>query len=219
MTGTIPKEEADALCLTATVGPVVNSIKATELQEKGKLANLQIDILQLQDNIKAFKTFADEYKYITTSNDVLEFLASHAILQSNSGNTLILVNRVESGRKLLDIIPDSVFISGAVKSKQRKSEYESVQKENNKVIIATYGVAAVGIDIPRIFNLYLFEPGKSFIRVIQSIGRGIRTAKDKDFVNVFDICSNHKYSKRHLTERKRYYREQGYPFKVIKKPL
>ena len=58
------------------------------------------------------------------------------------------------------------------------------------MIVATYGVAAVGINIPRIFNLVLIEPGKSFVRVIQSIGRGIRKAEDKDYPHVVDITSN-----------------------------
>ena len=60
------------------------------------------------------------------------------------------------------------------------------------------------------------EPGKSFVRVIQSIGRGIRKAKDKDFVQVWDLCSTAKFSKRHLTERKKFYREAQYPFSITK---
>ena len=65
-------------------------------------------------------------------------------------------------------------------------------------------MAAVGINIPRIFNLVLLEPGKSFVRVIQSIGRGVRIAKDKDFVQIWDVTSRCKFSRRHLTERKKY---------------
>ena len=72
------------------------------------------------------------------------------------------------------------------------------------------------INIPRIFNLILIEPGKSFVRVIQSIGRGIRKAQDKDYVNVVDITSNLKYSKRHLTKRKAFYREQNFRHSVTK---
>jgi superfamily II DNA or RNA helicase len=77
-------------------------------------------------------------------------------------------------------------------------------------------VAAVGINIPRIFNLVLIEPGKSFVRVIQSIGRGIRKAEDKDFVQIWDITSQCKYSKRHLTERKKFYADAKYPYKITK---
>jgi superfamily II DNA or RNA helicase len=74
----------------------------------------------------------------------------------------------------------------------------------------------VGINIPRIFNLVLIEPGKSFVRVIQSIGRGVRKAEDKDFVQIYDITASSKYAKRHLTERKRYYKDAKYPFAVEK---
>ena len=78
--------------------------------------------------------------------------------------------------------------------------------------MATYGVAAVGINIPRFFNLVLLEPGKSFVRVIQSIGRGIRRAEDKDFVQIWDITSTCKFAKRHLTQRKKFYKEAHYPY-------
>jgi superfamily II DNA or RNA helicase len=87
-----------------------------------------------------------------------------------------------------------------------------VAEATDKIIVATYGVASVGINIPRIFNLVLVEPGKSFVRVIQSIGRGIRKAEDKDFVQIWDITSTCRFSKRHLTRRKTFYREAEYPF-------
>jgi len=86
----------------------------------------------------------------------------------------------------------------------------------NKIIIATYGVAAVGINIPRIFNLVLIEPGKSFVRVIQSIGRGIRKAEDKDSVQIWDITSSCKFAKRHLGQRKKFYKEANYPYNIEK---
>jgi len=135
---------------------------------------------------------------------------------SGSGNTLILVDRIKTGQLLIEQNPDWVFVSGEMKSADRKTEYKEVSKMDNKVIVATYGVASTGINIPRIFNLILLEPGKSFVRVIQSIGRGIRKAQDKDYLQVFDITSTLKYSKRHLTERKKFYKEANYPFKVTK---
>jgi len=82
--------------------------------------------------------------------------------------------------------------------------------------VATYGVAAVGINIPRIFNLVLVEPGKSFVRVIQSIGRGIRKADDKDHVEIWDLTAASKYAKRHLTERKKFYKEAKYNYTIQK---
>jgi superfamily II DNA or RNA helicase len=99
---------------------------------------------------------------------------------------------------------------------ERKEQYDEVATSTNKIIIATYGIAAVGINIPRIFNLVLIEPGKSFVRVIQSIGRGIRKAEDKDHVEIWDVTSSAKFAKRHLAKRKEFYREANYPFSIEK---
>jgi len=129
---------------------------------------------------------------------------------------LILVDRIETGNFIINEIPDSVFVSGKIKSKDRKEQYREVATADDKIIVATYGVAAVGINIPRIFNLVLLEPGKSFVRVIQSIGRGVRKADDKDFVQIWDITASSKYAKRHLTERKRFYKDARYPFAIEK---
>jgi superfamily II DNA or RNA helicase len=105
-----------------------------------------------------------------------------------------------------------VFVSGGMKLDDRKEEYDEIKTSDNKIIVATYGVAAVGINIPRIFNMVLLEPGKSFVRVIQSIGRGIRKAEDKDHVQIWDVTSTCKFAKRHLTKRKQFYKEANYPF-------
>jgi superfamily II DNA or RNA helicase len=105
---------------------------------------------------------------------------------------------------------------GATKGAKRQDEYDQVADATDKIIVATYGVAAVGINIPRIFNLVLIEPGKSFVRVIQSIGRGIRKAEDKDHVQIWDVTSTCKFAKRHLTKRKQFYKEANYPFSVEK---
>jgi superfamily II DNA or RNA helicase len=109
-----------------------------------------------------------------------------------------------------------VFVSGATKAKVRQEEYDEIAVSDGKIIVATYGVAAVGINIPRIFNLVLIEPGKSFVRVIQSIGRGIRKAEDKDHVQIWDITSTCKFARRHLNKRKVFYKEANYPFTAEK---
>jgi len=126
------------------------------------------------------------------------------------------LTELKTGKKLLENIPEADFVSGTVKSAERKETYDEIKTSDNKIIVATYGVAAVGINIPRIFNLVLVEPGKSFVRVIQSIGRGIRKAEDKDFVQIWDITGGTKYAKRHLTQRKKFYKEAQYPFNIQK---
>jgi superfamily II DNA or RNA helicase len=142
------------------------------------------------------------------------WLVAKLIAQVNlTGNTLVLVDRVAAGHSLVELLGDqAVFVSGATKGTKRDEEYNEVATSTDKIIVATYGVAAVGINIPRIFNLVLVEPGKSFVRVIQSIGRGIRKAEDKDHVQIWDVTSTCKFAKRHLTKRKVFYKEANYPF-------
>ena len=215
LTGTVPKEKWEFQGILASIGPVINQVSAHDLQQKDVLAQLHINILQTND-VQVFRTYQEEYSYLVTDKTRMDWFGNKIKEISASGNTLVLVNRIDTGNKLMELLPDAVFISGAVKLDDRKEEYDEIKTADNKIIVATYGVAAVGINIPRIFNLVLLEPGKSFVRVIQSIGRGIRKAEDKDFVQIWDITSACKYAKRHLTERKKYYREAKYPFTITK---
>ena len=215
LTGTVPKEEIDQLNIKVSLGEVVHEVKAHELQEKGVLSNCHVNIVQTAE-WKEFGGYAEELKYLVTSKERMEFITNLVRTIGDSGNTLVLVDRIESGRIITDAIEDSVFISGNVKTTKRKEEYDEVAVNDNKIIVATYGVAAVGINIPRIFNLVMLESGKSFTRVIQSIGRGIRKAEDKDFVQIWDFTASTKYAKRHLTERKKFYKEAKYQFTIEK---
>ena len=215
LTGTVPKEKFEYEQIFASIGPVIGGITAHELQEKGVLSNCHVNVVQLID-LPEFKAYADELKYLTTDENRMLYISKLIKKISESGNTLVLVNRIESGKFLVNELEGSVFISGEVKTTKRKEEYNEVRTSADKIIVATYGVAAVGINIPRIFNLVLLEPGKSFVRVIQSIGRGIRKAEDKDHVEIWDLTSTCKYAKRHLTERKKFYKEAKYPFTIEK---
>jgi hypothetical protein len=215
LTGTVPKDDIDFQNIKAGLGEVVHTVKAHELQEKGVLSNCHVNILQTSE-WKEFKSYPEELKYLVTDETRMNNISKLIKTISEGGNTLVLVDRIESGRIICSNIEDSVFISGEVKTKDRKEEYDEVATADKKIIVATYGVAAVGINIPRIFNLVLLEPGKSFVRVIQSIGRGIRKADDKDFVQIWDVTATTKYAKKHLTERKKFYKEAKYPFTVEK---
>ena len=133
------------------------------------------------------------------------------------GNVLCLVDNIAFGRKLAKLIEGAIFVNGQdVKQKDRKGIYDMFKDKDDLVVIATVHIAGTGLSINRIFNLFLVDAGKSFIRVIQAIGRGLRMANDKDFVNVYDICSDLKYSKRRTTERLAFYREAHYPHKKHK---
>ncbi len=216
LTGTIPPEEHEAICLLASIGPKVGEIRAADLQEKGVLADCRVEINQFDDDHVEFNDYETEHKFLLSDSTRLKHIADLIQFWTEDGNTLVLVDRIEAGETLQSLIPGSVFIYGDITSKNRKKEYKSIQVADNKIIIATYGVASTGINIPRIFNLVLLEPGKSFVRVIQSIGRGLRKAHDKEFIRIIDLCSSLKFSKRHLSKRKAFYSKAQYPFVMHK---
>jgi superfamily II DNA or RNA helicase len=212
LTGTIPKEKFESQSLLVSLGPVIGKLTANELQQQGVLAQCHVNVVQLMDHVE-FSNYQSELKYLLEETGRLDTIASLIRQVNETGNTLVLVDRVAAGQALVERLGErAVFVSGATKAKDRQDEYDEVAESSDKIIVATYGVAAVGINIPRIFNLVLLEPGKSFVRVIQSIGRGIRKAEDKDHVQIWDVTSTCKFAKRHLTKRKAYYKEANYPF-------
>lgn len=246
VTGTLPKGESDALAVLTAVGGVKYSIPAHLLQQQGYLAKLEISVVQhvidlneqyqeyleegsFEGKPKTYSQFRDEYlpdytaekSYLQAHNQRTEWIAEYIQAKHDlgRGNVLCLVNGVRFGKKLADMIPGAVFLSGKDKMKDRREVYRQFKDRNDVTVIATAQIASTGLDIPRIFNMISIDMGKSFVRTIQSIGRGLRLAHDKDSVHFTDICSDLKYSRRHLTERKKYYKEARYPFKVSKVSL
>jgi superfamily II DNA or RNA helicase len=212
LTGTIPKEQFESQALLVSLGPVISRLAASELQNRGVLAQCHVNIVQLVDH-QEHTNYQSELKYLLEEPGRLDAMAQLIEQVNTTGNTLVLVDRVAAGQALVQRLGErAVFVSGATKAKDRQDEYDQVAEATGKIIVATYGVAAVGINIPRIFNLVLVEPGKSFVRVIQSIGRGIRKAEDKDHVQIWDITSTCRFAKRHLTKRKAFYKDANYPF-------
>jgi superfamily II DNA or RNA helicase len=206
----------DRVSLLVSLGPVIGKLSASELQDRGVLAQCHVNIVQLKDNVE-FTNYQSELKHLLEDEKRLDRIAELINKVNETGNTLILVDRVNAGKELVRRLGDNaVFVNGGTGLTERKAEYDEVATSDDKIIVATYGVAAVGINIPRIFNLVLIEPGKSFVRVIQSIGRGIRKAEDKDHVQIWDVTSSCKFAKRHLTQRKAFYKEANYPFTLEK---
>jgi len=247
VTGTLPKEPADAMSIKMSVGPIRYEIPAHELQAMNQLADLDIDIIQheidfeeqyaiyLDENKNSFlkpdtyKQFRDSYfpdytsekKFLQSDKRRREWIGNYIKVQHDlgMGNVLCLVNGVNVGKQLAKEIPGAIFLSGKDKLKVRREAYELFKERNDVTVIATIHIAGTGLDIPRIFQLIGIDLGKSFSRVIQAIGRGLRKAEDKNRVRFSDITSDLKYSRKHLAERKKYYKEAKYKFKLIKVKL
>lgn len=219
LTGTIPKDPLDAIQLEISVGKCNLRVETKELQDKGFLADAEISVLQLKDDRK-FLDYQTELAEILNDEDRIRYIANFVKEISQVGNTLILIDRIEPGTNLTEHIRalglDVEFIHGGVKNANRKERYKDVQAGDKTVTVATFGVAAVGIDIQRLHNLVLIEPGKAFTRVMQSLGRGLRRGSDKEKIYAYDICTTTKYSNKHKNERLKYYREKQQKHTVYK---
>lgn len=223
MTGTMPNDDLSKYKIIAAIGPVVYKKRARELQEEGFLAHSHIFILKYKDRhredyqkVRADHVYyTDEMRWQCTYEPRIDHLARTIETISQHGNTLVLLRNRIYGNTLKERIPGSIYLNGDDKGTYRTKVYREVNKQNNAVLICTYGIASVGINVPRLFNLIIIEPGKESIPIIQSIGRGLRRAEDKSCVTVYHIGSDCKFSGKHVNEVAEIYREHQYPFEIV----
>jgi len=212
-TGTFPKAKIDQMTLRGCIGETLYQINAADLIRMGYLAQLEIEPIEIQATVnEEFPDYQSEKTYLNKNADRLDLIADLIISKAEQyGNTFVLVNSIKQGKELQKLIKDSIFLHGATENEVRAEWYHTFEKQDNLIVIATFGIASTGISIDRVFNLMMIDAGKSFIRCIQSIGRGLRKADDKDKVHCCDIHSNLKWSRKHYRERKKYYTESNYP--------
>lgn len=217
VTGTFPKPKIDQMNLICSIGRVLKTITSKWLIENGYLAEVEIELAMTQEHAD-LPDYTAEKSFLSRCEERLDHIAE--MVQENMekyGNTLVLVNSIQFGRKLAKLIPSSVFLSGESDKDLRQSNYKGFEDRDDVIVIATSGIASTGISIDRIFCLFLVDAGKSFIKAIQSIGRGLRRADDKNKVFVVDVFSSLKYSKKHSKDRIKWYTEAGYPMTKLRK--
>jgi len=240
VTGTMPKEEIDKMSVNVALGSVVVEVGAAKLIKKGILSNLKINILELEHNLTLeYEKYTREFKKSLTRPKVMSyieykdsFLPDYAAekayntqfephllwivnkleeIRNTDGNVLVLVDGIKHGQKLISYLDDATFLSGTDKVEDRQAIYEQYATRDDMLTIATAQIASTGLNIKRIFAVVFINFGRSSVKVIQSVGRGLRTDTDKDSVNVYDITTDMKYCRKHTTERIKFYKEEEYP--------
>jgi hypothetical protein len=218
LTGTVPKDPLDKANLTAGFGPVVYDVKAHELQSRNILSSVDINIFELEypkEYEGSFVDWHDETTFLQSNEMYQSFI--EALMGTLEGNTLILMKNIDPAEELSEIL-DCTFISSKLNVDKRQEKFDEFVHGGNHTAVGTYSLLSTGIDIVHIHNLILAPtPGKSFTKVIQSIGRGLRRKSgQKEHVTVIDLTSNLKYDKKHIKARKDYYKEAQYPFETDK---
>lgn len=212
-TGTMPPDRLDELYVKSYLGPVLKSYRSMDLAEMGYVAKCNINMIQLDYNNKYNGNYADVRDEIFNNRYRLG-LIQHLISEMDH-SALILVEKVEKeGQYLEQILRDSKefkdkeikFLSGKDDAEERELWRRFADEEDNIILIATYGIFQVGVNIKSLQSLILASPSKSKIRVLQSIGRILRMHADKtNGATVWDIVDNVKYLKKHGDARLRFY--------------
>ena len=223
-TGTLDGTQTHKWVLEGLFGPSYKIINTKELQEKGYLAKLNIKVLLLKHDPTTFDTYQDEIEYLIGHEKRNKFIKN--LSWDLKGNTLILYSRVAThGEVLYDIINKVerkiFFVHGGVDVEERESVRQITEKEDNAIIIASFGTFSTGINIKNLHNVIFASPSKSRIRTLQSIGRVLRKSKDKLNATLFDIAddckkgSKQNYTLNHLIERIKYYNEEKFSYEII----
>ena len=232
-TGTLDGTETNKLVLEGLFGPTYRVTMTRDLQEKGTLAKLDIKILLLRYHndvchMLRNATYQEELDYIVQNPKRNNLISNLAIDQK--GNTLILFQFVEKhGKPLYELIRDKVeegrkvyYVSGEVDATDREQIRGIVEKQKNAIIVASLGTFSTGINIRNLHNIIFASPSKSQIKVLQSIGRGLRQSDDGSTTNLIDIAddlhvkSHKNFTLRHSAERIKIYTKEQFPYKIYK---
>lgn len=228
-TGTLDGTQTHRLVLEGLFGPVYQSTTTSELIENQHLAKFKIKCLILkypEEVCKIAKSwdYHSEIDYIISNAKRNEFIKNLTL--SLDGNSLVLFNLVEKhGKQLHAMIKESAknrhvfFVFGGTDVEIRESVREITERENNAIIVASYGTFSTGINIRNLHNIVFASPSKSRIRNLQSIGRGLRKGDNKEEAVLFDIADDFRigkfanYTLKHFIERCKIYDEEKFSYK------
>ena len=231
-TGTLDDSKVHKLVLEGLFGPVHNVTTTRELIDKKQLADLNIQCLILKYakeeciNVKGL-TYQEEMDYIVSHQKRNNFIKN--LTKDQTGNTLVLFQYVEKHGKILhELIGDTLdphtrklfFVYGGTETKDRETIRSITENENNAIIVASYGTFSTGINIRNLHNVIFASPTKSKIRILQSLGRGLRLGDNKVKATLYDIADDFSYKEQknftlnHFMERINTYSEQEFDYEL-----
>lgn len=226
-TGTLKDTKTHRLTLMGLFGHYKQHTKTADLIEEGKLSDLSIKCITLKHTKrpeKPLKTYVEEIDYLTSNRTRNRFLGKLAA--SCEGNTLVLFSLVEDHAKgfydLLKMNEEKIgkqifYIAGEIDAMEREVIRQKVETIDNAIIVGSYGVMSTGWNQPSLRNLIFAISGKSKIRNLQTIGRGLRLSAGKEKCQVYDVADDLTFGRKklnhsmnHLMERYNLYMEERF---------
>ncbi len=234
-TGTLDGTQTNELTIQGLFGPTHRVTTTTQLMEQNHVAELRIKALILKhplEDCKAAKSFTyqQEMDFITRNPKRNKFIMNLSL--SLKGNSLVLFQYVDKhGKALYDMMKskeperDIFFIHGGINAEEREEVRGIVENHTNAIVVASYGTFSTGVNIRNLHNVVLASPSKSRIRILQSIGRGLRVSDKKDTMTLYDITDDIRYKThtnftlQHFSERLNIYNSEGFDYKIYNAEL
>ena len=236
-TGTLDGAVSNQMTLEGNFGPVHKVTTTKELIDSDTLAQLTVQCLVLKypdEERKLCKglKYQDEIDHIVSHEKRNRFIVN--LTADQRGNSLVLYNLVQKhGKPLYSMFVEKLkgtgrkvfFVSGAVNAEERERIREITEKEKNAVIVASVGTFSTGINIINLHNIMFASPTKSQIRVLQSIGRGLRKTEDGQGTTIYDLADDLSWKKKknytlnHAIERVKIYAKEKFNYKIHEVPL
>ena len=233
-TGTLDGTQTHQLVLEGLFGPVHKVTTTKKLMDSNDLAKLDINILLLKyadEYCKEKRDYQAEMDFIVKYEPRNNFISNLAM--DCDGNTLILFQYVDKhGKPLHDMLKNKFdklditqrklfYVSGETDVDTREEIRAITEEQNDAIIVASMGTFSTGINIKRLHNIIFASPSKSQIRVLQSIGRGLRKSADGKNTKVYDIAddlhwkSRKNYTLVHAAERIKIYSKEKFDYKLF----
>lgn len=209
-TGTLSEKKEDQWKTIGIFGPIIYEKKSKELRDEKYVTDVEVDFIKLRHPKTLKMDYKKELDYLYELDKRNQLICKLA--EGFKSNTLILVNHLIHGEKLLEILSKSdkkvFFVKGEMSVEERELIKQKMETDDDIITIAMSSIFSTGINIKNIHNIMFVAGGKSFIRTVQSIGRGLRLHKAKNKLRIIDVYDNMKYSERHADERKRIYEKE-----------
>jgi len=213
--------------ISGLFGPTYKTINTKEMIDKGRASKLDIHCLVLKHTPHKFTQYEEEIQYLISNEKRNKFIKNLAL--DLKGNSLILFARVEThGKPLYELINNQsdknrkiFFVHGGVEVEEREEIRKITERENEAIIVASYGVFSTSISINNLHNIIFASPSKSRIRNLQSIGRVLRKGKNKEKATLYDISDDctynniKNYTLKHFIDRVRIYNEEQFDYEII----
>jgi superfamily II DNA or RNA helicase len=215
----MPEDEDEEWFVKGNVGPVIFKEHAWKLQEQNYLARINIVSIMIEHKLRPdhiinptyditefpIRQYTDEYQYIESHQKSIDYIAE--LVSKVEGNTMVLFDHTEHGKKLFKAMKgNKMFVNGSVKMDDREDIKAALEVNDDLVLVAQSTCFGTGISINNIKNVVICSHSKRLTKIIQQVGRGLRkTHEGAEYVYLFDIHHNFKYSLRHCGERFRHF--------------